>query len=62
MPLVIQGVTYIVPAKYLITVIKGIALKGTGYALLWLQILFLSIFCIIVVALSIRKFKVTLPG
>jgi ABC-2 type transport system permease protein len=62
MPFVIQAVTYIVPAKYLITVIKGIALKGTGYALLWLQILFLSLFCIIVVALSIRKFKVTLPG
>ncbi len=62
MPLVIQGITFIVPAKYLITVLKGIALKGTGYGLLWLQIVFLSVFCLIVVALSIRKFKVVLPG
>ncbi|OHD67128.1 MAG: hypothetical protein A2W19_03765 [Spirochaetes bacterium RBG_16_49_21] len=62
MPFVIQGITYIVPAKYLITVLKAIALKGVGYSLLWTQIIFLTIFCLVVLALSVRKFKVVLPG
>jgi len=62
MPFFIQVITYIVPAKYLITVLKGIALKGVGYSLLWLQIVFLTIFCIVVLALSIKKFKVVLPA
>jgi hypothetical protein len=43
-------------------VLKGIALKGVGYSLLWLQIVFLTIFCVVVLALSIKKFKVVLPA
>jgi ABC-2 type transport system permease protein len=61
MPLIIQIITYIIPAKYMIVVLKGIILKGVGYPVLYTQILFLIIFCIIVVALSIKKFKVCLP-
>ena len=61
MPIIIQIITYIIPAKYMIVVLKGIILKGVGYPVLYTQILFLVIFCIAIVALSIRKFKVSLP-
>lgn len=61
MPVIIQIITYIVPAKYMIVVLKGIILRGVGYPVLMTQIVFLLIFCILVVALSIKKFRVQLP-
>jgi ABC-2 type transport system permease protein len=61
MPLIIRIITYIIPAKYMIVVLKGIILKGVGLSVLYTQILFLMIFCIIIVALSIKKFRVSLP-
>jgi ABC-2 type transport system permease protein len=61
MPLIIQIITYIIPAKYMIVVLKGIILKGVGYSVLYTQIVFLIIFSIVVVALSIKKFRVSLP-
>lgn len=61
MPLIIQIITYIIPAKYMIVVLKGIILKGVGYSALYTQIVFLIIFCIVVLTLTIRKFRVSLP-
>ncbi len=61
MPLLIRVITYIIPAKYLITIIKGIALKGVGASLLWTQVAFLCAFTALVMAVSIRKFTLTLP-
>jgi ABC-2 type transport system permease protein len=61
MPLIVQGITYLIPARYLITVIRGIALKGAATTILWTQIIFLAIFCIIITALAIKKFRNFLP-
>ncbi len=61
MPLIIQIITYIVPSKYMIVVLKGIILKGIGFSLLYTQVLFLVVFCIAILALSIKKFRVSLP-
>jgi len=61
MPVIIQGITYIIPARYMITVMKDLALKGVGHSLLMTQILFLSIFTVLVILLSIKKFRVQLP-
>ena len=41
MPVFVQAITYLIPAKYLIVIIKGVALKGVGYSLLWTQMVFL---------------------
>jgi len=60
MPLLLQGVTYLVPAKYLIVIIKGIALKGIGVTMLWTQILFLLIFTVIVLFICSKKLKLQL--
>lgn len=61
MPLVVRAITYVIPAKYLIIVIKGIALKGISVTLMWTQILFLFLYAFIVFALSIRKLSLKLP-
>jgi len=57
MPKAIQLITYVVPARYFITILKGIYLKGIGIRELWLDVLFLIIFSLVMVLLAKRKFK-----
>jgi len=61
MPLPLQGLTYLIPARYLIVLVKGIALKGVGALFMWTQILFLGCFFLLVLALSIKKLELRLP-
>jgi ABC-2 type transport system permease protein len=57
MPAVIQVVTYIVPARYFITVLKGIYLKGVGLEVLWGETLFLIAFAAVVFLVATRKMR-----
>lgn len=49
--------THIIPARYFIAILKGIYLKGVGLETLWREALLLAVFGIVVMAASIRKFK-----
>ncbi len=60
MPLILQGITYLIPAKYLIVIIKGIALKGIGAVMLWTQIVFLLAFTALVLFVCTKKLKLKL--
>ncbi len=60
MPLLLQGITYLIPAKYLIVIIKGIALKGVGASILWTQIVFLLVFTVVVLFICSKKLKLHL--
>jgi ABC-2 type transport system permease protein len=55
MPVVIQAVTHIVPARYFMTLLKGIFLKGVGWQVLWVELLFLAAYAAIVFALASKK-------
>ena len=55
MPHVIQAITYIVPAKYFIVILKGIFLKGVGIGILWLEMLFLVLYAAAVFLLATKK-------
>jgi ABC-2 type transport system permease protein len=57
MPKVIQIITYVVPARYFIAILKGIYLKGEGLNLLWKQVLFLLIFAIFIIVSAYRRFQ-----
>lgn len=57
MPKVIQAITHIVPARYFITILRGIYLKGVGIKVLWLDVLFLFLFTFIMIALASVKFR-----
>jgi len=57
MPKVIQAITYIFPARYFITILKGIYLKGEGLAILWRPSLFLFLFSLMMTTLAYRRFK-----
>lgn len=55
MPWVVQVVTHIVPARYFVTILKGIFLKGVGVSVLWLEIVFLLLYCLFVFVAATRK-------
>ncbi len=57
MPIAVQVITYAVPARYFIKILRGIYLKGIGIEVLWPDILFLFMFTIIMIALASLKFK-----
>ena len=61
MPPAIQAVTYLVPARYLIIILRAIYLKGVGIFVLWPQAVFLLIFALIAVWLAVRSFKKKIP-
>jgi ABC-2 type transport system permease protein len=57
MPLFLQIASYLVPARYLVTICKGIYLKGVGLKFLWPSALMLVFFAVFFLALAIRKFR-----
>ncbi len=57
MPLPLQFLTYIVPARYFIAILRGIYLKGIGLEILWLDVLFLAIYALIMIVLAHRNFS-----
>jgi ABC-2 type transport system permease protein len=57
MPGFLQIMSYVVPARYLVTISKGIYLKGIGLEVLWPSALMLVASAVLFIALAIRKFE-----
>lgn len=57
MPAVIQAISYIIPARYFVTILKGLFLKGVGLGVLWLEVIFLILYATIVFLLATRKLR-----
>jgi ABC-2 type transport system permease protein len=55
MPPVIQWITYLVPARYFVTILKGVFLKGVGLGVLWSELGFLALYATVVFLLATRK-------
>ena len=56
MPVVLQGITRILPARYYVSVLKRIFLKGTPTALLYADLVPLAIFTLVLALLATRSF------
>jgi len=59
MPAPIQMFTFLVPARYFITLLKGIFLKGIGFELLAIEVAFLTAFAALVFLTATRMVKRT---
>ena len=57
MPRPLQIVTYIVPARYFVAILKGIFMKGSGITLLWQETLLLAVYGIVVFIAANRRFQ-----
>jgi len=57
MPLALQYVSYIIPARYFQVIIRGIMLKGAGINVLWVQGAFLVGLTVILLVVASRRFR-----
>ena len=57
MPKAIQGITHAIPARYFVSLLKGIYLKGAGLSILAAEAALLTAFSVTMVLLATRKFK-----
>ena len=60
MPKVYEVISYLLPPRYFITIIKNVMIKGTGFMYVWKETLVLLTMTIFFIFISVRKFKVRL--
>jgi len=60
MPWPLQWMSYIIPAKWFIIIIRGVMLKAIGVGLLWKETLILFVMIAFFIGLSVKKFKIRL--
>lgn len=57
MPAVLQWLSAVVPARYLVNGLRGVLLKGTGLGDLWPDLVALAVFAVAIVGFSTAKFR-----
>jgi ABC-2 type transport system permease protein len=57
MPSFLQGVTQVVPARYFLTVLRGVLLKGIGADMLWRELTALAVIAIVLLGLASARLK-----
>jgi len=57
MPRVLQWISYLIPLRYMLIIVRGIILKGTGLTILWDQALVLVLFAAAILTLAASRFR-----
>jgi ABC-2 type transport system permease protein len=57
MPLPIQAITYAVPARYFLVIVRGIILKGAGLAPYWKDVSFLVLYASVVLTMAYSRLR-----
>ena len=57
MPVIIQAITYFIPARYFIVALRSIILKGVGIGAFWEDFLFLTMFSILAISASSLRLR-----
>jgi len=60
MPMPLQVLSNIIPAKFFIIILKGIMLQGVGLAVLWKETLAITAFIVVFTFASVKSFKIRL--
>jgi len=57
MPVIIQAITYILPARYFLVALRAIILKGAGLSAFWDQALILAFYAVIMISVSSMRMR-----
>jgi ABC-2 type transport system permease protein len=57
MPPIIQCLTYVVPLRYFLVIIRGLFLKAAGWGALWDETAALVVFGVVILGLSVLRFR-----
>ncbi len=60
MPLILQLIANVIPAKWFVIILKDIMLKGSDITIIWKETLIMVLFCVVFIAASVRNYKVRL--
>lgn len=60
MPVFLQGIAQIIPAKWYIVAVKNIMIKGLGFSAIVKETAVLSLMAVVLITLSLKKFKIRL--
>jgi ABC-2 type transport system permease protein len=60
MPQIIQAITYLVPARYFLVILRGLFLKGSTLTVLAPQVIALSVYAMLMTTIAVAKFKTRL--
>jgi ABC-2 type transport system permease protein len=60
MPLVLRGLSYLIPLRYMLIIIRSIVLKGVGLDALSNEVLILGIFSVLILIQAARRFRKSL--
>jgi len=60
MPKIIQFISYLVPAKYFLIILRGIFLKGNGLSILWPEVVALFILGSVIILACSKKLRLSL--
>ena len=56
MPWYLQAVSYAIPLRYFLVIVRGIMLKGVGIDMLWNEVIALSIFAVVIMGSAALRF------
>ena len=57
MPVVVQAITHVVPARYFLVALRAIVLKGADLTAFWQQLVALAIFATVVLGLASLRLR-----
>jgi ABC-2 type transport system permease protein len=57
MPIIIQAITYLIPARYFLVALRAIILKGAGLSAFWDQTLFLTVYAALMLTISSLRLR-----
>ena len=57
MPHIIQYITYLIPLRYFMTIIRGVIMKGTGFETYYVELIILFLMGTVILAVSSLKFS-----
>ena len=57
MPTVVQWLTFANPVRYFMEIVRGVFLQGASAATLWPQLVALAAFGVVILTLSVRRFR-----
>jgi ABC-2 type transport system permease protein len=57
MPPLLQAISYLVPLRYFLVIVRAIMLKGAGLEAFTGDMLALAVFCLVITVLAVRRFR-----
>ncbi|MBL8094958.1 MAG: ABC transporter permease [Anaerolineales bacterium] len=57
MPPLLQWLSYLIPLRYFLVVVRGITLKGVGLEALWFEVVALAVFAVVIMGSAALRFR-----